>query len=158
MEEVSKGDHVVQTKPLIPLALPQTGESQAAASMDRQQPRDLGCSQPAFAASVKTLLQLSRWSGASFEEDWQQRSGRNLVPASQAGLFPLLCPEHIPLLMGISLPVPGDQGGTDRQWRDRRDGEAVPVPTALAELPSRLGTGKGWDKHLWRGRSCPGSQ
>lgn len=24
MEEVSKGDHVVQTKPLIPLALPQT--------------------------------------------------------------------------------------------------------------------------------------
>lgn len=131
-------------------------ELQAAPGMDHQRSRDLDCSRPVFASSIKTLMEISHRSGVTFKGDWQQRSGRNLVPASQTGLLPLLCPEPIPLLMEVSLPVPGHWGGRDRQ-DSGGDGEADPMPTPLAELPSRPAIGKGWDKHPRKGCSCPGS-
>ena len=108
MEEVSE--------PLTPLALLWT---RRAAGFSEHRPSAIKRPRlfPAsffFAASIKTLLQFSHRSRASFEADWQEGSGRNLVPARQTRLFPLLCPEHIPLLVDISLPVPEDWRATGR--------------------------------------------
>lgn len=100
---MSKGGCLVQTKMLIPLALLWIWRAAGCSRHGLPAIKRPGLLPTSFCCFHPNPPAIITPEHAGFQGDWQQRSGRNLVPASQTGLFPLLCPEHIPLLMDIGV-------------------------------------------------------
>lgn len=88
--EVSKGGCLVQTKMLIPLALLWAWRALGFSQHGLTAIKRPGLLPASFCCSHQNPPAIITPEHSSFQGDWQQRSGRNLASASQAGLFLLL--------------------------------------------------------------------